>query len=84
MDERVEGRNRFIALFLIGAAILSIGFFMRESIFVDRAAATVDDTVEVFVPSADGFEQRMNAVDEARAVTDLINSRQTFETPSRD
>jgi hypothetical protein len=72
MHEESEGRGRLIAIVVILLAVGAVWYFLSHS----GAGEAVDETVEVFVPGRERMQRRMDAVDEARQLTDLINARQ--------
>ncbi len=73
MDEPTDGRNRFIAFIVIVATIIGVVYFMRQP----STREAIDEPVDAFIPAPEQFERRMDSIDEARRVTDLINARQT-------
>lgn len=77
MDEDGDGRIRLIGLIVVAALLVGAWLWWKRS----GAAETVDQTVDVFVPSAESFEQRRRPIDEARQVVDLINERQRGDQP---
>ncbi|MHC4828573.1 MAG: hypothetical protein ACYTEY_18630 [Planctomycetota bacterium] len=72
MQEESPNRTRLIAFVLICLTLVGGWFFLSRS----GARAAVDETVGVFVPGPQEMERRMDAVDEARRLTDQINLRQ--------
>ncbi len=80
MDEHSDGTKRFLLLILVVAVIAGVWYFMRQS----GAIEAIDKTVDVFVPDAEEFNRRMDSIDQAQQVTDLINSRQTFVNEQTD
>ncbi len=74
MDEHSDGSKRLIVIILIVAAIAGVWFFMQRP----ETSHAVDETLDVFVPDQAEMERRLNTVDQAREVTDLINSRQAY------
>ena len=80
MHERSDGTKRFLMLILVVAVIAGVWYFMRQS----GVTEAIDRTVDVFVPDVDEFNRRMDSIDQAQQVTDLINSRQTFVNEQPD
>ena len=80
MHERSDGTKRFLMLILVVAVIAGVWYFMRQS----GVTEAIDRTVDVFVPDVDEFNRRMDSIDQAQQVTDLINSRQTFVNEQAD
>ncbi|MCH8006809.1 MAG: hypothetical protein IH888_11365 [Planctomycetes bacterium] len=80
MDEHSDGTKRFLLLILVVAVIAGAWYFMRQS----GAIEAIDKTVDVFVPDAEEFNRRMDSIDQAQQVTDLINGRQTFVNGQTD
>ncbi len=72
MDGPSDNKKGLIAFVLIVIAIVGACYFFQRS----GAAEAVDETVDAFVPSPERFERRMDAIDDARRVTDLVNARQ--------
>ena len=72
MDESSsEKRTGLIVLFLIVVVIAGAWFLVQRS----GALEAVDETVDVFVPDAAEMERRTSAIDEARRLTEVLNSR---------
>ncbi len=80
MHEHSDGTKRFLMLILVVAVIAGVWYFMRQS----GATEAIDKTVDVIVPDAEEFNRRMDSIDQAQQVTDLINSRQTFVNEQTD
>ena len=80
MHEHSEGTKRFLMLILVVAVIAGVWYFMRQS----GVTEAIDRTVDVFVPDVEEFNRRMDSIDQAQQVTDLINSRQTFVNEQAD
>jgi hypothetical protein len=80
MHERSDGTKRFLMLILVVAVIAGVWYFMRQS----GVTEAIDRTVDVFVPDVEEFNRRMDSIDQAQQVTDLINSRQTFVNEQAD
>ncbi len=80
MHERSDGTKRFLMLILVVAVIAGVWYFMRQS----GVTEAIDRTVDVFVPDVEEFNRRMDSIDQAQQVTDLINSRQTFVNEQTD
>ncbi len=74
MDEHSDGSKRLIVFILVVAAIAGAWFVIQRS----GTLEAVDETLDVFVPDQPEFERRLHAIDQAREVTDLINSRQSY------
>lgn len=74
MDEHSDGSKRLIVIVLVVAAIAGGWFFMQRP----GTREAVDETLDVFVPDQPEFERRLHAIDQAREVTNLINSRPTY------
>ena len=66
-----EKRTGLIILFLIAVVIAGAWFFVQRS----GALEAVDETVDVFVPDAAEMDRRTSAIDEARRLTEVLNSR---------
>ena len=73
MDDSSERKGGLIVLVLIGLAVVGAWFILQRS----GAQDAVDETVDVFVPDAESFEERTRPIDEARRLTNVINARQT-------
>ncbi len=72
MDEQSGGNaKRLFILILIVAVIAGAWYFLRQP----GPAQAIDETLDVFVPDAEEFNRRTTAVDQARQVTEQINSR---------
>lgn len=71
MEERSNGK-RLLVFVLIVAAAVGAWCFLRQS----GAGEAIDETLDVFVPDKQEFNRRTAPIDQARQVTDLINSRQ--------
>ena len=71
MDERSNGKGPLVGFILIAAVAVGIWYFMSRPSTVEA----VNETVDVFVPDRQEFNRRTSVIDEARQVTDLINSR---------
>ncbi len=80
MHERSDGSKRFLLLILVVAVSAGVWYFMRQS----GVTEAIDRTVDVFVPDVEEFNRRMDSIDQAQQVTDLINSRQTFVNEQAD
>ncbi len=80
MHDRSDGTKRFLMLILVVAVIAGVWYFMRQS----GVTEAIDRTVDVFVPDVEEFNRRMDSIDQAQQVTDLINSRQTFVNEQAD
>ncbi len=80
MHEHSGGTKRFLMLILVVAVIAGVWYFMRQS----GVTEAIDRTVDVFVPDVEEFNRRMDSIDQAQQVTDLINSRQTFVNEQAD
>lgn len=78
MAESSNGRNRLLAILLIGLTIAGLWSFMRQP----STQAAVDDTLDAFVPGSMPFKRNLDTIEQARQVTDLINARRTFPDES--
>ncbi len=72
MHKKSEGLGRLMPIVVISILVAGVCYVLSHS----DAGKAVDETVEVFVPGPEGLERRMGYIEEARQLTDLINSRQ--------
>ena len=79
MDES-DGRFKLFAFILIAAIVAGVWYFMSRP----GTTKAIDETVDVFVPDAEGFNRRIGYIDEARRVADLVNSRQAPASKDHD
>ena len=70
MDDR-DSRFRPITIVVV-VVVAAVAWFWLSRPEVIQA---VDETVDVFVPDAQSFEQRTGAIDEARRLVDQLNAR---------
>ncbi len=73
MDEHSgEGAKRLLLLVLIAAVIAGAWYFLRQP----GPAQAIDETLDVFAHDAEELDRRTSAIDQARQVTEQINSRE--------